>query len=68
MGKGSYATRILNNGIELREVADLLGHKDVETTENFYISSMDETKKYATKVFDQIMKLDVIDEIVKYDV
>ena len=65
--RGSYATRILNNGIELREVADLLGHKDVETTENFYISSMDETKKSATEVFDQIMKLDIIDEIVKYD-
>ena len=65
--RGSYATRILNNGIELREVADILGHKDVETTENFYISSMDETKKYAPQVFDQVMKLDIIDEIVKYN-
>ena len=37
--RGSYATKILKNGVELRDVADILGHKNVETTENFYISS-----------------------------
>ena len=31
--RGSYATKILRNGAEIRDVADILGHKYVETTE-----------------------------------
>ena len=46
--RGSYATKILNNGIEIRDVADLLGHKNIETTENFYISSTESSRKYTT--------------------
>lgn len=64
--RGSYATKILNNGIERREVADILGHRDVSTTENYYISSTSDTRKNATEVFDNLMKSDVIDEIVEY--
>ena len=64
--RGSYATKILNNGIERREVADILGHSDVSTTENYYISSTSDTRKNATEVFDNLMKSDVIDETVKY--
>lgn len=66
--RGSYATKILNNGVELRDVADILGHKNVETTENFYISSTDDSRKYATEVFDSIIKSDVINEIIKYEI
>lgn len=43
--RGRYATTILRNGVEIRDVADVLGHKDIETTENYYISSTDETRK-----------------------
>ena len=66
--RGSYATKILNNGIERREVADILGHKNVETTENYYISSTSDTRKNATEVFDNLMKSEVIDEIVEYKI
>ena len=66
--RGSYATKILNNGVERREVADILGHRDVSTTENYYISSTSETRKNATEVFDKLMKSDIIDEIVKYKI
>lgn len=66
--RGSYATKILNNGIERREVADILGHKDVSTTENYYISSTSDTRKNATEVFDKLMKSDIIDEIVEYKI
>ena len=33
--------KILTNGIEIRDVADILGHRNgnVEKTENYYISS-----------------------------
>ena len=64
--RGSYATKILNNGIERREVADILGHKDVSTTENYYISSTSDTRKNATEAFDNLMKSEIIDEIVEY--
>lgn len=66
--RGNYATKILNNGVELRDVADILGHKNVETTENFYISSTSDSRKYATEVFDSIIKSDVINEIIKYEI
>lgn len=65
--RGSYATKILNNGIEIRDVADILGHKNIETTENFYISSTQNSRKNATTVFDNITKSDIIDKVIKYD-
>ena len=43
--RGSYATKILTNGIEIRDVADILGHRNVETTENYYISSTEKSKR-----------------------
>lgn len=64
--RGSYATRILNNGIEIRDVADILGHGNIETTENYYISSTSDGRKNANVVFDKIMQSDVIDEISSY--
>ena len=47
--RGSYATINLRNGTEIRDVADILGHKYIETTENFYISSTEEDKKDLTE-------------------
>jgi site-specific recombinase XerD len=37
----SYATAILKNGVGIRDVADVLEHKDIEITENYYISGTD---------------------------
>ena len=64
--RGSYATTILRNGVEIRDVADVLGHKDIETTENYYISSTDETRKNVTDSYESTINLDVIDEIIEY--
>ena len=66
--RGSYATINLRNGTEIRDVADILGHKYIETTENFYISSTDESKKNVSDVFDRIMSSDVIENIIKYEI
>src|SRR5574344_2164346 len=33
--RGSYATKILNNGTGLRDVAALVGQRNIETTQNF---------------------------------
>ena len=66
--RGSYATTILRNGVEIRDVADVLGHKDIETTENYYISSTDENKKNVSNVFDNLMKSETINNIIKYEI
>lgn len=65
--RGSYATINLRNGIEIRDVADILGHKYIETTENFYISSTDENKKNVGDVFDRAMCSNIIEDIIKYE-
>lgn len=66
--RGSYATKILNNGIEIRDVADILGHKNIETTENFYISSTSNTRKVAVDTFDEITHSDIIDKVIQYKI
>ncbi len=66
--RGSYATKILKNGIEIRDVADLLGHKNIETTENYYISSTDASKMLATNAFEEMTHSEIIDKIIKYEI
>ena len=64
--RGSYATKILNSGVEIRVVADMLGHKNIETTENYYITSLDENRNKASKKFDKIINSDIINMIASY--
>ena len=66
--RGSYATTNLRNGVEIRDVADILGHKFIETTENFYISSTEENKKDVTTAFDKVMTSELINNIIKYEI
>ena len=66
--RGSYATTNLRNGVEIRDVANILGHKYIETTENFYISSTEEDKKDVTTAFDKVMTSDLINDIIKYEI
>lgn len=66
--RGSYATINLRNGTEIRDIADILGHKYIETTENFYISSTDENKKDVSNLFDSLMSSETINNIIKYEI
>ena len=66
--RGSYATKILNNGVEIRDVADILGHRNIETTENYYISSTENSRKIATDAFDRLIQSDIIKEIAEYQI
>lgn len=66
--RGSYATRVLNSGVEIRDVADMLGHRNIETTENYYVSSTDISRKCATDAFDKMMQSDIINEISEYQI
>ena len=64
--RGSFATVSLRNGAKIREIADILGHSNVETTENYYISSSNETLKSTIKNFENNVQSDIINNIIKY--
>ncbi len=66
--RGSYATKVLNTGVEIRDVADMLGHRNIETTENYYISSTENSRKIATDAFDRLIQSDIIKEIAEYQI
>ncbi len=64
--RGSFATISLRNGCEIKDIAEVLGHKSVETTEKNYISSSNETLKSTIKNFENNIQSDVINNIIKY--
>ena len=53
--RGSFATTCLRSGCEIKDIAEVLGHKRIETTEKYYISSLKEDKIKVTKIFENEM-------------
>ena len=51
--RGNFATISLRNGCEIKDIAEVLGHKRIETTEKYYISSTLEDKKKVTEIFEK---------------
>ena len=51
--RGNFATICLRNGCEIKDSAEILGHKRIETTQKYYILSLKENKKKVTKVFEE---------------
>lgn len=66
--RGNYATQILRKGAEIRDVADILGHSRIETTENYYIFSTEESRKEANDVLEKIIPSNVIDNVINYNI
>ena len=64
--RGTYATNILTNESKLRDVADLLGHRNIETTENYYIRSTDDSKTDAVNSYEKLIKTDTINQIINF--
>lgn len=54
--RGSFATISLRNGCEIKDIAEVLGHKRIETTEKYYISSTNNDKINVTKSFEKSFK------------
>ena len=50
--RGSFATISLRNGCEIKDIAEVLGHKRIETTQKYYITSTEVDKKQVTKLFE----------------
>lgn len=53
--RGSFATICLRNGCEIKDIAEVLGHKRIEITQKYYISSLEDNKKKVTKIFEDEM-------------
>ena len=51
--RGSFATISIRNGCEIKDIAEILGHNRIETTEKYYISSTTEDKKKVTEIFEK---------------
>ena len=51
--RGSFATVSLRNGCEINDIAEVLGHKRIETTEKYYISSTENDKMNVIINFDK---------------
>ena len=54
--RGSFATTSLRSGCEIKDIAEVLGHRRIETTEEYYISSTKEDKKNVIINFDKMLK------------
>ena len=54
--RGSFATISLRNGCEIKDIAEVLGHNRIETTENYYVSSTDNDKINVSKSFENSLK------------
>ena len=57
--RGSFATISLRNGCEIKDIAEVLGHKRIETTEKYYISSTKEDKIRLNKLIEQNLNLNI---------
>ena len=55
--RGSFATTSLRNGCEIKDIAEVLGHTRIETTEKYYISSTNDDKINVTKSFERGFKI-----------
>lgn len=51
--RGSFETISLRNGCQIKDIAEILGHNRIETTEKYYISSTTEDKKKVTEIFEK---------------
>lgn len=66
--RGTYATKILNSGTQLKDVSELLGHTNTTTTQNYYISSLEENRKQAVEIFDEMNQSEIISNIIKFNI
>lgn len=51
--RGSFATTSLRNGCEIKDIAEVLGHRRIETTEKYYISCTSQDKMNVIINFDK---------------
>ena len=66
--RGTYATRLTNNGTLMNEVSELMGHSDPSITRKYYISTTEDNKREAINNLDIVNNSDVINNVIKFEV
>ena len=66
--RGTYATRLTNNGTLMNEVSELMGHSDPSITRKYYISTTEDNKREAINNLDIVNNTDVINKVIKFEV
>lgn len=61
--RGSFATTSLRNECEIKDIAEVLGHRSIVTTEEYYIHTTVEDKKKVIKRNEQNINKRNIEEI-----
>ena len=51
----TFATRAVENGVDIKTLSEILGHENVTTTMNRYVHSLDEQKRKAMDLMDGVM-------------
>ena len=59
--RGSFATISLRNGCEIKDIAEVLGHRIIETTDKYYISSTNQDKKLVNEIFEKVIKFNLVE-------
>ena len=66
--RGTYATRLTNNGTMMNEVSELMGHSDPSITRKYYISTTEDNKREAINNLDKVNNSNVINNAIKFEV
>lgn len=66
--RGSFATHALHNGVNLKNIATLLGHTNIDTTGKYYLSSKDDAVVQAVNGINDLLSSNVVSNIIKYEV
>ena len=59
--RGSFATKTLRKGCEIKDISKVLGHSRVETTKNYYINCTKYNLKDVNKIFERALGLNLMD-------
>lgn len=59
--RGSFATKALRSGNEIKDISKVLGHSRIETTENYYITSTTNDLIKISESIEQEVVINLID-------
>ncbi len=59
--RGSFATKALRSGIEIKDISRILGHSKIETTENYYIISSIDNLKTVCEFIEKEIDIKIMD-------
>lgn len=59
--RGSFATISFRNSCEIKDIAEVLGHRIIETTDKYYISSTNQDKKLVNETFEKVIKFNLVE-------